>query len=76
MKELLLYAAKALVMNPEAVRVTEEKQGDELVLKLFVSDEDRGRVIGKGGKTARALRTVVRAAASRDNQKVSVEIVE
>lgn len=76
MKELLLYAAKALVVNPDLVRVTEEKRGDELVLKLFVSDEDRGRIIGKGGKTARALRTVVKAAASRDNRKVSVEIVE
>lgn len=76
MKELLLYAVKALVTDPDAVRVTEEKQGEELVLKLYVSDEDRGRVIGKGGKTARALRTVVKAAASRENVKVSVEIVE
>jgi predicted RNA-binding protein YlqC (UPF0109 family) len=76
MKELLLYAAKALVMNPDAVRVTEEKQGDELVLKLVVSDDDRGRVIGKGGKTARALRTLVKAAGSRENLRVSVEIVE
>lgn len=76
MKDLLLFAAKALVTNPDAVRVTEEKQGDEVLLKLFVPPEDRGRIIGKGGKTARALRTVVRAAASRENRKVQVEIVE
>ena len=76
MKELLLYAAQALVNDPGAVRVAEVKKGDELLLKLSVAPEDRGRVIGKGGKTARALRTVVRAAASRENRKVSVEIVE
>jgi len=76
MKELLLYAAQALVNDPGAVRVAEVKKGDELLLKLSVAPEDRGRVIGKGGKTARALRTVVRAAASRENKKVSVEIVE
>lgn len=62
--------------DPGAVRVAEVKKGDELLLKLSVAPEDRGRVIGKGGKTARALRTVVRAAASRENRKVSVEIVE
>jgi len=76
MKELLLYTAKALVNDPDAVRVTEEKKGDELILKLYVTDEDRGRVIGKGGKTARAIRTLVKAMGSRDNKKVSVEIVE
>jgi predicted RNA-binding protein YlqC (UPF0109 family) len=76
MKELLLYTAKALVNDTDAVRVTEEKKGDELILKLYVTDEDRGRVIGKGGKTARAIRTLVKAMGSRDNKKVSVEIVE
>jgi predicted RNA-binding protein YlqC (UPF0109 family) len=76
MKELLLYTAKALVNDADAVRVTEEKKGDELILKLYVSDDDRGRVIGKGGKTARAIRTLVKAMGSRDNKKVSVEIVE
>jgi predicted RNA-binding protein YlqC (UPF0109 family) len=76
MKELLLYTAKALVNDTDAVRVTEEKKGDELILKLYVSDDDRGRVIGKGGKTARAIRTLIKAMGSRDNQKVSVEIVE
>lgn len=76
MKELLLYTAKALVNEPDAVRVTEENKGDEIILKLHVTDQDRGRVIGKGGKTARAIRTLVKAAGSRDNRKISVEIVE
>jgi len=76
MKELLIYTAKALVNDPDAVRVTQEEKGPELILKLHVADDDRGRVIGKGGKTARAIRTLVKAAGSRDNRKVSVEIVE
>jgi predicted RNA-binding protein YlqC (UPF0109 family) len=76
MKELLLYTAKALVVNPDAVRVDEEERPNELVLKLHVADEDRGRVIGKGGKIARALRTLIKAAAGRDERKITVEIVE
>ena len=75
MKELVLDIAKALVDNPEAVVVEETKENDEIILKLKVSEDDMGKVIGKQGRIAKAIRTVVKSAANRDNVKVSLEIV-
>jgi hypothetical protein len=73
--ELLLYLARELVAHPDAVSVTEVETAEGVVLELRVADEDVGRVIGRGGRTARALRTVVRAAAVRDGRRANVEIV-
>ena len=75
MKELVLDIAKALVDNPEAVVVEETKENDEIILKLKVSDDDMGKVIGKQGRIAKAIRTVVKAAAIKEGKKVVVEII-
>ena len=75
MKELVLDIAKALVDNPDAVVVEETRKDDEIILKLTVSQDDMGKVIGKQGRIAKAIRTVVRSAANREDKKVSLEIV-
>lgn len=75
MRELVLDIAKALVDNPDEVIVEESKEKDEIILKLKVSSDDMGKVIGKQGRIAKAIRTVVRSAANRENVKVSLEIV-
>ena len=75
MKELVLDIAKALVDNPDAVVVEETRKNDEIILKLTVSQDDMGKVIGKQGRIAKAIRTVVKSAANRENVKVSLEIV-
>lgn len=74
MKELVKEIAVALVDNPEAVVVTEKETEKELVVTLQVAEEDMGKVIGKQGRIAKAIRTVVKAAASRIDKRVSVEI--
>ena len=76
MKELLTILAKGLVENPDGVVVTEDAPAEDgtVVLHLHVDAQDTGRVIGKQGRIARALRTVVRAAATRQGLKVAVEI--
>lgn len=77
MRELLSYLASALVDEPAAVRVEEFEEDDgTVVLELSVADGDYGKVIGRGGRTAAALRTVVRAASVRENRRVLVDIVE
>lgn len=76
MKELVEYLAKALVNHPEAVEVVETQGDAECRLELKVAREDLGRVIGKQGRTAKSIRTIVTAAASRANRKVVLEIVE
>jgi predicted RNA-binding protein YlqC (UPF0109 family) len=77
MKELLEYLAQALVEHPDEVRVNEVSEGDgATVLELSVADDDYGNVIGRGGRTAAALRTVVKTAASRDRRRVFVDIVD
>ena len=77
MRELLEYLAKALVDEPGRVQVEEFEEDDgTLVLELSVGDDDYGQVIGRGGRTAQALRTVVKAAAVKDNRRVRVDIVE
>ena len=77
MKDLLEYLAKGLVEHPDAVRVTEvEEEDGTLVLELSVDDDDYGSVIGRGGRTAQALRTVVKAAAVKEQRRVFVDIVD
>ena len=76
MKELLEYIARELVEEPDAVEVTEIQDERGLLLRLKVDPEDMGKVIGKGGRTARAIRTVVKAAAVRSGVHAAVEIVE
>lgn len=76
MKDLLVTLAKGLVEDPDSVRVDVDEINDDgiIVYHLHVADEDMGRVIGKQGRIAKAIRTVMRAAAARSNSKVSVEI--
>ncbi len=74
MKELIEYIAKSIVTMPEAVEVTEETNSDSLILKLQVASEDRGRVIGKQGKVAEAMRTLLRVVAIREGVRVRLEI--
>ena len=76
MKDLLTYIAKSLVENPDAVNVTEVQKEDGLVLELRVAPDDMGKVIGKHGRIAKEIRTVIKSAALRDNIKVSVDIVD
>jgi uncharacterized protein len=76
-RELLEYLARALVDQPDRVRVEEFEEDDgTLVLELSVGDDDYGQVIGRGGRTAQALRTVIKAAAVKENRRVLVDIVE
>lgn len=75
MKELVEVIAKALVENPDEVVVTEKEEGKHITLELHVAASDMGKVIGKQGRIAKALRSVVKAASSRENKKVDVEIV-
>ncbi len=74
MKEILAFIAKSLVDNPDEVIVTEEQKEDTLVLKLQVAQSDMGKVIGKSGRIAKAIRQVLNAAAARDKIKVIVDI--
>ena len=74
MKELVEVIAKALVDNPEEVVVTESMKGEDTLIELKVSPADMGKVIGKQGRIAKAIRSVVKAAASKDDKKVLVEI--
>ncbi len=74
--ELLAYLARELVDEPDAVRVETEERDDALVLLLHVAPDDVGKVIGRQGRIARALRTLVRAGAARDDRRVLIEIVE
>ncbi len=76
MKALLEYIAKSLVDCPEDVFVTEEEGTNSLVLQLHVNESDMGKVIGKQGRIAKSIRAVMKAAASRDNRRVIVEIVQ
>lgn len=76
MKEVLEIIAKALVGSPEAVSVCESENEQGIVLQLTVAESDMGKVIGKQGRIAKAIRTVVKAAASRENKRVSVEIMQ
>ena len=76
MKELLLYMAKNLVANPDAVSVNEITEEDGLVQELRVAPEDMGKVIGRQGRIAKEIRTIIKTVAQRDGEKVTVEIVD
>jgi predicted RNA-binding protein YlqC (UPF0109 family) len=74
--ELVTWLARQLVDDPDAVRVEQIEREDATVLELYVAPEDRGKVIGRQGRLARALRTIVRASAARSRRRVILEIVE
>ena len=77
MKDLLEYLAKGLVEHPDEVRITEVQEDDgTIVLELSVNQDDYGSVIGRGGRTASALRTVLKAAAVKEQRRVFVDIVD
>lgn len=76
MKELLLYVAKQLVDHPDAVTVTEREEADNTVLELCVAPEDMGKVIGRQGRIAKEIRTVIKTVAQRDGKRVTVDIVD
>ena len=76
LKEVLKEIVSPIVSQPEKVIIIEEVSGRDVLLKLNVAPEDMGKVIGKQGRIAKALRTVVKAAATRANKKVVVEIVQ
>ena len=76
MAELLEYLARQLVDEPDAVRVERVDEDDTVVLRLHVADEDLGKVIGRQGRIARALRTIVRAGSAREQRRVQLEIVD
>jgi predicted RNA-binding protein YlqC (UPF0109 family) len=75
MQELLLFIAKSMVNHPEEVTITVTEKDTATVLELHVAEEDMGKVIGKQGRIAKAIRTVMKAAASNVNKRVIVDIV-
>lgn len=76
MGELVKYIAKSLVDNPDMVSVNEVEGSQSLIIELKVAPDDMGKVIGKQGRIAKAIRTVVKAAATKDNKRVIVEIIQ
>ena len=76
MKELVEVIAKALVDNPEEVVVTEKGEGRNITVELHVAADDMGKVIGKQGRIAKAIRSVVKAAAAKEDKKVIVDIMD
>jgi predicted RNA-binding protein YlqC (UPF0109 family) len=75
-KELLEYLARGLVEQPDQVRVREVQDGEATVLELSVADDDYGNVIGRGGRTASALRTIVKSAGAKRGRRVFLDIVD
>ena len=76
MKELVEVMAKALVDNPDEVVVTEREEGDQIVIELKVAPSDMGKVIGRAGRIAKAIRAVVKAASAKTDKKVIVDITQ
>ena len=76
MRELVEFLARALVEDPDSVQVEEVEEDGDLVLEVTVSGEDLGRLIGKGGRVANAIRTIAKAASTRADQRVLVEFLE
>lgn len=74
MKDLILFLAQALVEHPEDVKVTETEGPESIIVELSVAPEDMGKVIGKQGRIAKAIRSVVKAATARDSKPVFLEI--
>ena len=75
MKELVEYIAKSIVNQPDAVKVDEEKNEEGIILKLSVADDDKGRIIGKQGQIAQAMRTLLRVKAAKAQTRVRLEII-
>jgi len=75
MKELVEYIVKSIVAEPDKVNITEESSDDGLLIKLEVAPEDKGRVIGRQGRVAEAMRTLLRVKAAKDDTRVRLEIV-
>ncbi len=75
MKDLLEYIVKSIVAAPDEVKISEETSDDGLLIKLEVAPDDKGRVIGRQGRVAQALRTLLRVKAAKDNTRVRLEIV-
>ena len=75
MRELIEYIARSLTSNPDAVRVTETHEGAHLVIRLEVAPEDKGKVIGRQGRVAQAMRVLLRVAAIKDGSRAVLEIV-
>jgi hypothetical protein len=76
LKELVEILAKSLVDHPEKVEVAEIKKDQTIILELHVSPDDMGKVIGKQGRIAKAIRTVIKAAATKENKRVILEIIQ
>ena len=76
MKELLTYIVANLVSDPDAISIEESVEGDEVTYSLRVAPEDMGRVIGRHGRIAKEIRTLMKAAGNRENKKVSVDICD
>ena len=76
MKDLVVAIAKALVDDPSQVQASEEMEDDTMVIKLTVAKEDMGRIIGKEGRTAKAIRTLLNAVSTRNNAKAVLKIIE
>jgi uncharacterized protein len=76
MRELVEFLARALVEDPDSVQVSEVEENGDLVLEISVGGDDLGRLIGKGGRVANAIRTVAKAASTRGERRVLVEFVE
>jgi uncharacterized protein len=75
MKDLLEYIVKSIVAAPDAIKISEENSEDGLLIKLEVAPDDKGRIIGRQGRVAQALRTLLRVKAAKDNTRVRLEIV-
>lgn len=76
MKELLTYIIKSLVSEPDAITITEETDGDTVTFSLRVAPQDAGRVIGRHGRIAKEIRTLMKAAGNRENKHVNVDILD
>jgi predicted RNA-binding protein YlqC (UPF0109 family) len=75
MKELIEYIARSLASDPDAVKVTEEEENGRVILRLEVADEDKGKVIGRQGRVAQAMRVMLRVAAVKNDSHAILEIV-
>jgi len=75
-KELVEYIAKSLVEDPSQVKVVETEEGDHVRIELTVAKEDMGRIIGKGGRVANSIRTLLRVAAVREGKRASLDVIE
>ena len=75
MKDLLEYIVKSIVAEPDAIKISEENSDDGLLIKLEVAPDDKGRIIGRQGRVAQALRTLLRVKAAKEDTRVRLEIV-